>query len=159
MADERRCTPVYDDILIPTDGTRGSEFAIDHAVDLAAVHGARLHALYVIDEDVYSSYGGDEYVHDSEGLEAALEHEGEDALARVAERAADENVECVSTLTRGVPHEEILEYAADEDIDVVVLGTEERTGEYRRLLGSVTERVARRTSRPVSVVKTPERDE
>jgi len=43
--------------------------------------------LYVIDEDVCSSYGGDEYVHDSEGLEAALKHEGEDALDRVASRA------------------------------------------------------------------------
>lgn len=146
---------MYEDILIPSDGTRGSEHAIEHAAALANVHDATLHGLYVVDENVYSAYGGDEYVHAQEGLESALELAGEDALATIEEQAAAGGVRVTSNLAYGVPHETILNYVDNHDIDVAVMGTEERPGDYRRLLGSVTERVARHASVPVTIVKTP----
>jgi len=150
---------MYENILVPTDGTRGSKRAVEHAVALADEHGARLHALYVIDEDVYSSYGGDEYVHEQEGLGSALEQVGEDALVAVETEADATGVSVTSVLAYGVPHEAILDYVEDHDVDLAMMGTEERTGDYRRLLGSVTERVARHASVPVTIVKTPEREE
>lgn len=146
---------MYNRILLPTDGTRGSDRATRHAIGLAAAHDATLYALYVIDQDVYQAYGGDEYVHDREGLESALEQRGTDVLSGVETQATEEGVEVITLLERGVPHEQILDTGSEVDADVIVLGTEERPGEYRRLLGSVTERVARRASRPVSIVKTP----
>ena len=39
---------MYDDMLIPTDGSPGMETVIEHAVSLARVHGATLHGLYVV---------------------------------------------------------------------------------------------------------------
>ncbi|EMA38573.1 universal stress protein, partial [Halococcus hamelinensis] len=53
---------MYDRILLATDGTTASENAESHAIDLAATHDADLHALYVVDESVYTAYSGDEYV-------------------------------------------------------------------------------------------------
>jgi nucleotide-binding universal stress UspA family protein len=41
------------------------------------------------------------------------------------------------------------------DIDLTVIGSKHRPGEYRRLLGSVADRVANMTERPVMIVKTP----
>lgn len=144
---------MYDTILVPTDGRPGVEGAIDHAVRLAELSDATLHVLYVIDRDVYSAYPGDEYVDEREGLEHALEQVGEEAIDEVRERAATRNVEVLGTVRHGVPHEEILELADDEDVDLVVMGTRRRPDEYRQVLGSVTHRVSQVTDRPVMVVK------
>jgi len=40
---------VYDRILFPTDGSDGAATALDHALDLAAVHDAAIHVLFVVD--------------------------------------------------------------------------------------------------------------
>jgi len=146
---------MYENILIATDGSVASENAIGHAIGLADLHDAMLHALYVVDSDVYSAYSGDEYVDEHEGPEHGLEEVGEEALATVTERATDRGVEVIEALRHGRPHEEIVDYAADEGVDLVVLGTRRHPEEYRSLLGSVTDRVVRLADEPVTVVKTP----
>lgn len=146
---------MYDSILLPVDLSKGVHRAIAHAIDAAERYDAALHILYVVDTDVYGSYSGDEYVHEFEGLEHALEAEGEEAIADVVERAQENDIETVSVIRHGVPHEEILEYIDENGIDLVVMGTKDRPGEYRQLLGSVTDRVSRMASVPVSIVKTP----
>ncbi|QDX40608.1 universal stress protein [Salarchaeum sp. JOR-1] len=143
---------MYDRILLATDGSEASAEAVEHAVALAEATGATLHALYVVDEDVYSAYSGDEYVQEHEGLESGLVESGEDALAAV-ESAADD-VDVVTELVHGRPSDEILAYGNEHDVDLIVVGTRERSAAYRNLLGSVTERVVRIASRPVTVVKT-----
>ncbi|WP_299331387.1 universal stress protein [Haloplanus sp.] len=145
---------MYDDILLATDGEVGSENATTHAIRLASLHDAMLHALFVVDEAVYSAYSGDEYVDEREGPEHGLEEVGENALAAVRARAADDGVETVETLRRGRPHEVIVDYATDNDVDLIVLGTRRHPEEYRSLLGSVTDRVVRLCERPVTVIKT-----
>ncbi|QLG49870.1 universal stress protein [Natrinema halophilum] len=146
---------MHDRILLPTDAEAGTEHAIEHAIAVAEDAGAELHLLYVVDSDVYSSYSGDEYVHEFEGLEAALEQVGEDALASAAEAAQEAGIETTTVVQHGSPHERILAYADEADVDLLVMGSKERPGEYRQLLGSVTDRVARLASRPVTIVKTP----
>ncbi len=146
---------MYDSILLPIDLSKGVHRAIDHAIDAAKRYDATLHVLYVVDTDVYGSYSGDEYVHEFEGLEHALEAEGEEKIGAVVERAQGNGVATVSVIRHGVPHEEILEYIDENGIDLVVMGTKDRPGEYRQLLGSVTDRITRMTSVPVSIVKTP----
>mgnify|MGYP005850492761 CR=1 FL=1 len=100
-------------------------------------------------------HSGDEYVHELEGLESALEQAGEEAIEEVVEAADAAGVETETVLRHGVPHEEILGYADEVGIGLTVIGSKDRSGEYRRLLGSVAERVARMSERPVTVVKTP----
>jgi nucleotide-binding universal stress UspA family protein len=146
---------MYNSILLPIDLSKGVHRAIDHAIDAAARYDADLHVLYVVDTDVYGSYSGDEYVPEFAGLEHALEAEGEEAIAAVAEQAREKGIDTVSVIRHGVPHEEILEYIDENDIESVVMGTKDRPGEYRQLLGSVTDRVTRMTSVPISIVKTP----
>jgi nucleotide-binding universal stress UspA family protein len=41
---------MYDDILVPCDGSPEAENAAGHAIGLAEVSGARIHALYVVDD-------------------------------------------------------------------------------------------------------------
>ncbi|PCR91885.1 universal stress protein [Natrinema ejinorense] len=146
---------MYDRILLPTDAEDGTELAIEHAIAVAEQTDAELHLLYVVDSDVYNTYSGDEYVHEFESLEAALEQVGEDALESASEAAHEAGLESTTVVRHGSPHEEILDYADEADVDLLVMGSKERSGEYRQLLGSVTDRVARLSSRPVTIVKTP----
>jgi len=145
---------MYERILLATDGTVASVNATSHAIDLAAEHGATLHALFVVDESVYSAYSGDEYVDEAEGPEHGLEEVGEETLAGIADDAAAAGVDVETVLRHGQPAETIVDYAADEDADLLVLGTRHRPADYRALLGSVTDRVLRLTARPAIVVKT-----
>jgi len=150
---------MYDRLLLPTDMSPGVDQATAHAIDAAQRYDAALHVLYVVDSDAYSSYPGDEYVHEFEGLEAALEQAGADAIAAIVEQAADAGVEIESTIRHGVPHEEILAYVDDAGIDLTIMGSKHRAGEYRSLLGSVAERVVTMADGPVTVVKTPVDDD
>jgi nucleotide-binding universal stress UspA family protein len=145
---------MYDRILLSTDGGVASEAAEAHAIELAASHDAELHVLFVVDESVVTAYSGDEYVDEAEGPEHGLEELGEEAIAAVRAAAADAGVETVEAIRHGQPAETIVDYADDEDIDMLVLGTKRRSDEYRTLLGSVTDRVLRLTERPAAVVKT-----
>ena len=145
---------MYDRILISTDGTSASEQAESHALDLAAVHDADLYVLYVVDEDVVTAYSGDEYVDEAEGPEHGLEEHGEETLSDLRHRASEANVDVETSMHHGRPAETIVEYADDQDTDLLVLGTKRRPDEYRALLGSVTDRVLRLTTRPATVVKT-----
>jgi nucleotide-binding universal stress UspA family protein len=145
---------MYDRILLPTDTSAGVQRAIDHAIHAAKRYETDIHFLLVVDKDVYSAYSGDEYVHELEGLESALEQAGQEELERLRERAAQDGLNVTTELRHGVPHEEILAYIDDADIDLTVMGSESRPGEYRQLIGSVTKRVTKLSRQPVTVVKT-----
>jgi nucleotide-binding universal stress UspA family protein len=146
---------MYDKLLLPTDMSPGIDRAIDHAIDAAERYDAELHVMYVVDTDAYSSYPSDEYVHEFEGLEQALEQAGRDAVEEIIDQAADAGIETHSVIQHGIPHEEILRYMDTTEIGLTVLGSKSRSGEYRRLLGSVAERVAQMSERPVTIIKTP----
>lgn len=145
---------MYDRILLSTDGTVASDEAESHAIELAAAHDTDLHALYVVDEDVVTAYSGDEYVDEAEGPEHGLEELGEETLTEIESRASDEGIDVETAMQHGQPAETIVEYADEQDADLLMLGTKRRPDEYRALLGSVTDRVLRLTTRPATVVKT-----
>lgn len=132
----------------------GIDQAIRHAIDAAERYNAELHVMYIVDTEAYSSYPSDEYIHEFEGLEEALERAGHDAVNDIIDQAAA-GIETESIIRHGIPHEEILLYMDEADISLTVLGSKNRSGEYRRLLGSVAERIAHLTERPVTIVKTP----
>ncbi|WP_128904314.1 universal stress protein [Halorubrum amylolyticum] len=134
---------MYDAILCPTDGSAGSAAAIEQACDLAALTGARIHALFVVDEAIA---GADEW----DVVVEREEERGERALDAVAEAATERGVEAERHLRRGRPHEEILDAAADYGVDLIVMGTHGRTGIGRFVTaGSVAERVVRYSELPV----------
>lgn len=145
---------MYDRILLSTDGTVASDEAESHAIELATAHDADLNVLYVVDQDVVTAYSGDEYVDEAEGPEHGLEELGEETLTEIQSRASDADVDVETAMRHGQPAETIVVHADDQDADLLVLGTKRRPDEYRALLGSVTDRVLRLTTRPATVVKT-----
>jgi len=144
---------MYDNILVPTDGSAASEGAVDHAIELAKQYDATLHALYVVDTGAYSSMevGSDIVIE-------ALQEEGNQAVDRVANRAEDAGVAVETSVRTGIAHRSIVEYVSEEEIDLVVMGTHGRTGVGRFLLGSVAEKVVRTADAPVMTVRADEEE-
>jgi nucleotide-binding universal stress UspA family protein len=140
---------MYDHVLVPTDGSEAAAAAINEAVELANLSGATLHGLYVVDTRDYNTLPESKWV----GVEAAFEAEGETATAAVVDAAAEYGIPTRTRMERGIPHEEILAYAEENDVDLIVMATHGRTGLDRFLLGSVTEKVIRGASVPVHVMR------
>lgn len=141
---------MYDEILLPTDGSAGTTAAIAHAATLAEAYGARVHVLSVVDtrnrfESPISgvtpeAWNEAERERAEEGIDAAV-------------RALPDGVAVERVLREGVPQTEILAYAEEADVDLLVMGTHGRTGLDHYLIGSVTEKVVRRSPVPVLTVK------
>jgi len=143
---------MYDTILLPTDGSAGIERVVDHAGELARVHDATIRALYVVDA---TSFTGLPMETSWDGVRQVLESEGETALDGV-ERLAPDDVAVETATVEGTPSTEIVRYTRDRPVDVVVMGTHGRGGIDRLLLGSVAERVVRKSAVPVVTVPVSE---
>jgi nucleotide-binding universal stress UspA family protein len=141
---------MYDDVLYPTDGSEGSEAALDHALDVADRYGARLHVLYVADtaRDSVTVVGGE--------VVDALEEHGEEVVGAAADRARDRGLRVFEEVLQGDPVATIADYAEHNGVDLVVMGTRGREGVGEKLLGSVTDRVIRTGSVPVLAVQLEE---
>jgi nucleotide-binding universal stress UspA family protein len=140
---------MYDDILVPTDGSDGTDETVRHAVDIATGRGATVHALSVVDRRVYLSADRDQ----QDAILDSLTQSAEEAVAAVKKRTSEAGVETVTAVRDGVPHSEILRYAEGEGIDLIVIGTHGRTGRDKLVnMGSVTERVVENAPQPVLVI-------
>ncbi len=143
---------MYDRILVPTDGSEEVERALAYAFDLARAHDATVRVLYVVN---VTGYGGLPMETAWEGVSDALYAEGRAAVER-AESLAPADIEIETSVLEGSPSRTIVEQAASENCDLVVMGTHGRGGIDRLLLGSVTERVVRRAIVPVLTVRVGE---
>ena len=140
---------MYDSILLPTDGSDGATEALEHALGAAEAYGAELHIVSVVDRRVVLAAETDE----KSDVRSELSDEADAAVEELATRAADVDVSITTATPEGVPDREILSYAEAESIDLLVIGTQGRTGREKRLnLGSTTERIVKKADRPVLVV-------
>lgn len=140
---------MYDHILIPTDGSAGTDEAIRQGLELARTFDATVHALYVVDQ-TYPAAQWDFTTEREEDLATR-------AVDAVAEQADGMDVRIEKVVRRGVPHEEIIAYAEGNDVDLIVMGTHGRTGIDRFVnAGSVAERVVRHSPVPVLTARLPE---
>lgn len=133
---------MYDAILIPTDGRPNTERAIEEAIELASIHDATLHALYVINSaEIAPGLDFDD-----------LEPIGTEAVEYVESQAQAAEVDDVRTsVTHGLRHQSILDYADSHDIDLIVMGRHRGLDRFFRK--SVSDQVSEEASTSVLVVE------
>ena len=139
-------TPNYDDVLIPTDGSDRAEDAAEHGIEMAKNADATVHALHVVDE---RRYGETPALSSYELVFEELEEKGEHMTEDVAEAARSAGLDATTEITRGSPSEEIVSYADDHDVDLIVMGRAGAGGAEAPHIGSVADRVLRKTGIPV----------
>ena len=147
---------MYDSVLLPTDGSEGTERATEHAIDLAVTYDAALHTLYVV-ENAYLTGP----INDTTLIEE-FERHGQEAIDTVIERAEEATVPTVEgVVANGRPHRSVLHYADENDIDLIIMGTHGRGGIEHYLISSIAEKVVRLSDAPVLTVRLheDERDE
>ncbi len=142
-ASDETPTTEYENVLLPTDGTEGSERAIDECGAFAVEYDAFVHVLYVIDSRIARSGS----------LMELMESESERACGDAVSRVTSDGAQARRETLRGRPAEQILDYAEEHDIDCIVMGTHGRTGIDRFVMGSVAEKVIRRATVPVFTVR------
>ena len=129
--------PAFDQILLPTDGSEGSDIAVDWGVWLASEFDSMVQALYSVETGRLPAA-----TTPSELLDE-LEREGKTALESVRSQTNAAGVRSSGRVTSGPPARAILGAIEQKEIGLVVIGTRGRHGISKQLLGSVTERVVR----------------
>lgn len=140
-----------DSILVPVDFSEHAASALSHARHLADAAGARLDVLHVLERvaypDAYMAFATPSPV------EEASPDAVRDELQRMVDEAAGPDVPTQLHLAAGRPASEIPSFVASRETDLLVIASHGLTGLERVLLGSVTERVVRRSDCPVLTVK------
>ena len=136
-------------ILLATDLSELSGEATNYACELSDRFGAELHALYVF-ADLLPSVDWS-YPQLEEHLEK-IQKEESIALTKVIPEDWQKSHTVVHATAHGKPDAEIIGYAKEHEIDLIVLATHGRTGLSHMLIGSTAERVVRMAPCPVLTV-------
>jgi nucleotide-binding universal stress UspA family protein len=141
---------LYRNIVIATDGSENSRKAISYGIEIAKISGATVYAVHVVDtlsvvSDIWTA--GKDLIHDM------MIRDGKKILSETRKIIEDSGVEVKDVLLNGHPGEEIIRFAEDNNIDLIVMGTLGATGLEKFLMGSVAEKVVRHSKVPVMVVR------
>ncbi|MFP4625821.1 MAG: universal stress protein [Natronomonas sp.] len=149
---------MFETILIPTDGSEPAQHAAVKGIELAAEQGATVHAMYAVEPIPLGgiSAGPEPASAEFGSVIEEQKAEGEKALKAVRQEANEHGVDVVEAIEYGDPDEEILEYAEKEDVDAIVMGTHGRSGAGRLVIGSVAEKVVRKSPIPVLTIRMAE---
>ena len=146
---------VYRRILLPLDRSAISEQAVPHALAQARRFGAELILLRVL-EPLTNVRGLSD--RDLEEMRAFTLQRAQEYLDDLVARSECEEITVRTATAEGRPHETILLYAEENDIDLIVICTRGRSGFSRWLMGSVADRVVRGARVPVLLVRAEQTD-
>jgi nucleotide-binding universal stress UspA family protein len=138
-------------VLVAFDESPQAESALRYA--LRTFPDATITAIHVNDPREWMTDGDEFDSFYSEVTYERVQEAARELLDQAEEIAAEYDREIETTSTTGKPSTEIIEYAEAEDVDHVVVGSHGRTGLERFLIGSVAERIVRRSPVPVTVMR------
>jgi universal stress protein A len=138
-------------ILVPVDFSPHAERALDYAIMLAGKLPARLLLLHVIHTFPLGVTEMGPTL--PQAYLQGIESEVRQSLEKYQQRLDEAGLAGETTITYGVPFEEIAQFAKTRQVDLIVIGTHGRTGLEHLFLGSVAEKVVRFAPCPVLVTR------
>lgn len=139
--------------MIATDGSENSTKVIKFGIELAKQLGSTVYAVFVVPTNVASSMPAGSRMMTWQVPYDIMKEEGVTATSYVQEIGNSTGVDVKPILLEGHPSDELVKFARDNAIDMIVMGTLGRTGIERFLLGSVAENVVRHSGVEVLVVR------
>jgi nucleotide-binding universal stress UspA family protein len=142
-----------DRILVPTDLSEFSKHALRYGCEFANRFNAELHLLTVV-QDVVAMVPepGMAFPAPGEYLQE-LQQASRKALDELPDPALLRGATVVRDVRVGTPFLEIVRYAKESAIDLIVIGTHGRSGLAHVLLGSTAEKIVRKAPCPVLTVR------
>lgn len=141
---------MYRRILVPLDGSALAEQALPRAVAQAEKFGAEIVLLKVLQPLSELTFSAPSTVRAAEKASAQLVR---DYLDGVAARIREQDIPVQVALVEGKPYVEIIRFAEENGMDLIVISTRGQSGWSRWLLGSVADRVVRGATVPVLLVQ------
>ncbi len=142
----RGATVEWEKIILATDGSRDSTVAADRAIMLAQAYGGQLKVISSVDLPAGFFTEARQAVKD-------LVIKATGYVNDVKIRAEDAGVKAETFVAKNVAYEAIINFAKEQNANMIVMGSHGRTGLKRLLMGSVTEKVIGHTPYPVLVIK------
>jgi universal stress protein A len=143
---------MFSKILVPIDFSEFTDDLVKYATEIAQKFGSDIHLIHVIPNlDYFTPYesfmAAENMVTVQKGVEAEVQRDIED----VARKFGDAPVTIV--VRTGVSFVEIVEYVKSEHIDLVIMATHGRGGLEHIIIGSVAEKVVRKSPCPVLTIR------
>ena len=140
-------------VLVPTDFSDASESALRYGKAMAEAFGASLHVVHVMEDLLAHAWAAEVYVSSMPQLRDEIEKESRQRLGALLTDGERKAFRAETALLAGNPFLEIIRYAKAHGIDLIVMGTHGRGPIAHMLLGSVAEKVVRKSPCPVLTVR------
>ncbi|MDR2544460.1 MAG: universal stress protein [Methanobrevibacter sp.] len=127
-------------LMIPNDGSKYSQKAIDFGIELASKIGANVIAVYIIDENTAYSYD-------------SLEDEGNEILHNITKKASEHGVEVAEHLITGDPLRDMRLIAIKTNADGIVVNIRWKDEAEKGIFGIVADRIIKTFEIPVIIIK------
>ena len=144
-------------VLVPTDFSDGARQALKYGMSFAKEYGAELVLLHVV-ENLTVGYASDLFPVPMAEVLQEISGYAKSELAKLGDEARARGLSVQEQVMQGKPSAEIIRFASEHEIDVIVLGTHGKGMLDQALFGSTTERVVRRAPCPVLTVRNPEHE-
>ena len=141
-------------ILFPTDFSEPSYRVLSALEDLRAGGADTVVLLHVVDERSFQAMEHYALGRAEEVERKILDSAGQE-LELMAQKLRDQGFRVVPQVVIGLPVREILKADKNNDVSMIVLGSHGRSNMQEIFLGSVAEKVVRKCTKPILVVKRP----
>jgi nucleotide-binding universal stress UspA family protein len=149
---------MYKKILVPLDGSPLAECVLPHVEAIAKPCGSKVELISVV-EPVEIPTRGQIAVNDEDlkKINNAAKKETHKYLDSISERLNRSEIKNSHVILMGKPAESLIEYTANNDVDLLIMATHGRSGLTKFFWGSIAEKVLRSINIPVLLVKANER--
>jgi len=143
-------------LLVPTDFSEYSKFALKYAVALAKSFEAKVYVLYV--HDPYPQGAAFEGMYYDPELVEGTGNKAREILDEIVVELRTQHIDAEPVFLNGRPPLEIVRRAEELGVDLIVIATHGRKGISHLVFGSTAEKVVRMAPCPVLTVKHPEHE-
>jgi nucleotide-binding universal stress UspA family protein len=144
-------------VLVPTDFSESARHALTYGISFAREYEAELELLHVV-ENLTVGYASDLFPVPMAEVFQEISGYAKAELATLGAEARAKKVKVVEQVAQGKPSAEIIRFAKENEVDMIVLGTHGKGMLDQALFGSTTERVVRRAPCPVLTVRLAEHE-
>lgn len=135
-------------ILVPVDFSEGSELAVRYAATFACEYSAQVHMLNIVEEEGFQPGT----LNDSLDTTSKWIEENQKQLSTFGTSKL-KDLDVIRKVTGGMVYEQIISYAKENEIDLIIISSHGRTGFIESWLGGTTYEISRKAPCAVLTVK------
>ena len=141
-------------VLCPIDFSQHADLVVEWAAHLAEEHDSEVILLHAYHLPVEFQQLEGAYL--PPDFWSNVKSEADQTLSKFAEELRKSGIDVETVVREGYPASVIIDEAADQSVDLIVIGTHGLSGLKHLLLGSIAERVVQKAHCPVLTVKAPD---